>query len=148
HLGNVNLVIFFVFFVGTLVGIGVPIAFCFGAATLSFLALTTTIPLPVVINRMSEGVSNVILLAVPLLVLLGAFMTNAGIASRLVNAIAALVGHIRGGLGVVLIFAMYLVSGISGSKSADMAAVAPVLFPEMKRRGMPLGELVALLNTS
>ena len=148
HLGNINLVLFFVVLVGALVAMGVPIAFCFGTGTLSFLALTTTVPLPVVINRMIEGISNVILLAVPLFILLGVLMTNAGIALRLVNAIASVVGHIRGGLGVVLIFAMYLVSGISGSKAADMAAVAPVLFPEMRRRGMPLGELVALLNAS
>lgn len=147
-LGNLNLILFFVVFVGALVAIGVPIAFSFGTGTLSFLALTTTIPLPVVINRMIEGISNSILLAVPLFILLGLLMTNSGIAARLVNAIASVVGHIRGGLGVVLIFAMYLVSGISGSKAADMAAVAPVLFPEMRRRGMPLGELVALLNSS
>src|SRR5205807_6426584 len=43
---------------------------------------------------------------------------------------------------------MYLVSGISGSKAADMAAVAPVLFPEMIRRGAKPGDLVALLSTT
>lgn len=148
QLGNLNLVLFFVVFVGALIAIGVPIAFCFGAGTLSFLAITTTVPLPVVVNRMEEGISNIVLLAIPLFVLLGLLMTNAGIAVRLVNAIASVVGHLRGGLGIVLIFAMYLVSGISGSKSADMAAVAPVLFPEMRRRGMILGELVSLLNAS
>ncbi len=147
-LGSLNLILFFVVFVGALVAIGVPIAFCFGVGTLSYLALTTSVPLPVVINRMSEGISNVVLLAIPLFVLLGLFMANAGIAVRLVNAIGSLVGHLRGGLGIVLIFGMYLVSGISGSKSADMAAVAPVLFPEMRRRGMALSELVALLNAS
>ena len=51
----------------------------------------------------------------------------------------------RGGLSFVLIGAMYLVSGISGSKAADMAAVAPVLFPEMEARGARRGDLVALL---
>ena len=51
----------------------------------------------------------------------------------------------RGGLSYVLVGAMYLVSGISGSKAADMAAVAPALFPEMKRRGANEGDLVALL---
>ncbi|HEU0081285.1 MAG TPA: TRAP transporter large permease, partial [Bradyrhizobium sp.] len=54
-------------------------------------------------------------------------------------------GHVRGGLHYVLVGAMYLVSGISGSKAADMAAVAPVLFPEMKTRGARPGDLVALL---
>src|ERR1035438_9786060 len=52
------------------------------------------------------------------------------------------------GLSYVLLGAMYLVSGISGSKAADMAAVAPVLFPEMRRRGANSGELVALLAAS
>jgi len=147
-LGNFNLIVFFVVLVGALVAIGVPIAFCFGFATLSFLALTTTIPLPVVVERMDGGISNEVLIAVPLFVLLGGFMTGAGIGARLVQAIAGVVGHLRGGLNVVLIFAMYLVSGISGSKTADMAAIAPVLFPEMRRRGIPRGELVALLNAS
>ena len=59
-----------------------------------------------------------------------------------------LLGHVRGGLHYVLVGAMYLVSGISGSKAADMAAVAPVLFPEMKARGAKEGDLVALLATT
>src|SRR5213079_3525080 len=54
-------------------------------------------------------------------------------------------GHVRGGLSYVLVGAMYLVSGISGSKAADMAAIAPALFPEMKKRGAKEGDLVALL---
>src|SRR5262249_61189996 len=48
----------------------------------------------------------------------------------------------------VLVAGMYLVSGISGSKAADMAAVAPVLFPEMKARGAKPGDLVALLSAT
>jgi tripartite ATP-independent transporter DctM subunit len=66
----------------------------------------------------------------------------------MVNFLVALVGHVRGGLSHVLLGAMYLVSGISGSKAADMAAVAPVLFPEMQRRGQHPGELASLLATS
>ena len=66
----------------------------------------------------------------------------------MVNFLAALVGHRRGGLSYVLIAAMYLISGISGSKAADQAAVAPVLLPEMRRRGVPPGELAALLAAS
>jgi tripartite ATP-independent transporter DctM subunit len=66
----------------------------------------------------------------------------------MVDFLAKLLGHVRGGLSYVLLGAMYLVSGISGSKAADMAAVAPVLFPEMRRRGAKPGELVALLASS
>jgi len=147
-LGNVNLLLFFVFLVGACVAIGIPIAFAFGFGTLSYLGLTTTVPLSTVVDRMDEGISSLILLAIPLFIVLGLLMGNAGIAKRLVNALASLVGHLRGGLGFVLVFAMYLVSGISGAKAADMAAVAPVLFPEMERRGTPRPELVALLASS
>lgn len=147
-LGNVNLLIFFVFLVSIFIAIGVPIAFSFGFATLSYLALTTTVPLNTVVGRMDEGVSNLVLLAVPLFVLLGLLMEIAGIAKRLVDAIAAVIGHVRGGLGIVLLGAMYLVSGISGSKAADMAAIAPVLFPEMERRGQKRSEMISLLSAS
>jgi tripartite ATP-independent transporter DctM subunit len=68
-----------------------------------------------------------------------------GMARAMVSFLASLLGHVRGGLHYVLLGAMYLVSGISGSKAADMAAVAPVLFPEMKQRGAKPGDLVALL---
>jgi tripartite ATP-independent transporter DctM subunit len=147
-MGNYNLVIFFVLLVGVLVALGVPIAFGFGLSTLAYLAFTTQIPLTVVISRMDAGMSGLILLAVPLFVFLGLMMEMAGLARALVDFIAALLGHVRGGLAYVLLGAMYLVSGISGSKAADMAAVAPVLFPEMKRRGAQPGELVALLAAS
>jgi tripartite ATP-independent transporter DctM subunit len=147
-LGNVNLLVFFVLLVGACVAIGIPIAFAFGFGTLSYLALTTNVPLSTVVDRMDEGISSLILLAIPLFIVLGLLMGSAGIAKRLVNALASVVGHLRGGLGYVLVFAMYLVSGISGAKAADMAAVAPVLFPEMERRGTPREELVALLASS
>ena len=147
-LGNLNLIIFFVLLVGACVIIGIPIAFAFGVGTLSYLAVTTHVPLSTVAERMNEGVSNIVLLAVPLFVFLGLLMETAGIARRLVEALASLVGHVRGGLSIVLVAAMYLVSGVSGSKIADMAAVAPVLFPDMERRGQKRSSMIALLATS
>ncbi|MBC5811586.1 MAG: TRAP transporter large permease subunit [Candidatus Eremiobacteraeota bacterium] len=147
-LGNWNLVLFFVVLVGAFITIGVPIAFAFGVGTLSYLALATSVPVSTISGRMDEGIGNLVLLAVPLFVLLGLLMENAGIAKRLVDFIASFIAHVRGGLGIVLLFAMYLVSGISGSKAADMAAVAPVLFPEMERRGQERSEMIALLASS
>jgi tripartite ATP-independent transporter DctM subunit len=147
-LGNIDLVLFFVLVVGVALAIGIPISFSFGIGAVSYLLFATRIPLSIAVGRMNEGVSNIILLAVPLFVLLGLLLEATGVARRLVAALASLVGHFRGGLNVVLIAAMYLVSGISGSKSADMAAVAPVLFPEMERRGYKRSEMIALLATS
>jgi tripartite ATP-independent transporter DctM subunit len=144
-LGNINLVIFFVGVAGFCVFAGVPIAFGFGLAIFGYLALTTRTPLMVLVGRMDEGMSHIILLSVPLFVFLGLLIEMTGMARAMVAFLASLLGHIRGGLHYVLVGAMYLVSGISGSKAADMAAVAPVLFPEMKQRGAKPGDLVALL---
>jgi tripartite ATP-independent transporter DctM subunit len=144
-LGNINLVIFFVGVAGFCVFSGVPIAFAFGLAIFGYLALTTRTPLMVLVGRMDEGMSHLILLAVPLFVFLGLLIEMTGMARAMVAFLASLLGHVRGGLHYVLVGAMYLVSGISGSKAADMAAVAPVLFPEMKARGAKPGDLVALL---
>ncbi len=144
-LGNLNLIIFFVGVAGFCVFAGVPIAFGFGLAVFGYLALTTHTPLMVLVGRMDEGMSHLILLAVPLFVFLGLLIEMTGMARAMVAFLASLLGHVRGGLHYVLLGAMYLVSGISGSKAADMAAVAPVLFPEMKQRGAKPGDLVALL---
>jgi len=144
-LGNLNLVIFFVGVAGFCVFAGVPIAFGFGLAIFGYLALTTRTPVMVLIGRMDEGMSHLILLSVPLFVFLGLLIEMTGMARAMVAFLASLLGHVRGGLHYVLVGAMYLVSGISGAKAADMAAVAPVLFPEMKQRGARPGDLVALL---
>ncbi|HEY0297517.1 MAG TPA: TRAP transporter large permease subunit [Bordetella sp.] len=147
-LGNINLLIFFVGVVAAAVFAGVPIAFAFGLATFGHLALTTDVPMMIVVSRMDEGMSHLILLAVPLFVFLGLLIEMTDMARRMVAFLASLLGHVRGGLSYVLIGAMYLVSGISGAKAADMAAVAPVLFPEMQKRGANEGELVALLSAT
>jgi tripartite ATP-independent transporter DctM subunit len=147
-LGNVNLLIFFVGLVALCVACAVPIAFAFGVSTLCYLALTTNTPLTVIVGRMDEGMSGLVLLSVPLFVFLGLLIEMTGVAKAMVDFLASLLGHVRGGLAYVLLGAMYLVSGISGSKAADMAAVAPALFPEMKRRGADDGRLIALLASS
>ncbi|MBB4380367.1 tripartite ATP-independent transporter DctM subunit [Bradyrhizobium sp. SBR1B] len=144
-LGNANLIVFFVVVVACAVFTGVPIAFSFGLATFGYLMLTTRTPPLIIVGRIDEGVSHLILLSVPLFVFLGQLIEMTGMARAMVAFLASLLGHVRGGLLYVLVGAMYLVSGISGSKAADMAAVAPVLFPEMKRRGAKEGDLVALL---
>ena len=144
-LGRLNLLVFFVGVAGGSVLAGIPIAFAFGLGTFGYLALTTFTPLTVVVGRIDEGMSHLILLAVPLFVFLGLLIEMTGMARAMVAFLGSLLGHVKGGLSYVLIGAMYLVSGISGAKAADMAAIAPALFPEMKARGADEGDLVALL---
>ncbi|MBW9089566.1 TRAP transporter large permease subunit [Rhizobium wenxiniae] len=147
YFGNWNIVIFLVFGVGLLLAMGVPIAFCFGLGALSFLTFTTSMPTFVIIGRMDEGMSSIILLSVPIFVLLGCVLDATGMGKAIVEVLASLLGHVKAGMSYVLLGSMFLVSGISGSKVSDMATVAPALFPEMKRRGHKPPEMIALLAT-
>ncbi|SHF26456.1 TRAP transporter, DctM subunit [Acidocella aminolytica 101 = DSM 11237] len=148
NIDNGSLVVFFVGMVSVCIFCGVPIVFSFGLATAAYIFYTSSIPLNVIISQMNQGMSAIELLAVPMFVVLGLLLEMTGLARALINLLNALVGHRRGGLSYSLIGAMYLIAGISGSKAADQAAIAPVLVPEMKRRGAHPGDLVALLAAS
>jgi tripartite ATP-independent transporter DctM subunit len=146
-IGKANIVIFLAVIPAVCLIIGVPIAFCFGVGTLTFLFFTTNLPLSVVVGRMDEGMSSLILLSVPVFVFLGCILDATGMGKAIVDFVASLFGHVRAGMSYVLLGSLYLVSGISGSKVSDMATVAPALFPEMRRRGNEPREMVALLAT-
>jgi len=146
-LGNLNIPIFLIGFVAVCLVAGVPIAFCFGVGTLCFLAFSTSIPLEVVVNRMDEGMSSLVLVSVPIFVLLGCVLDATGMGKAIIDFLASLVGHVKAGMSYVLLGSLFIVSGISGSKVSDMATVAPALFPEMKRRGHKPREMIALLAT-
>src|SRR6185312_7880623 len=120
-LGRLNLLIFFFGVVAAAVFAGAPIAVAFGLSTLGYLALSTHVPLSVLIARMDTGMSHPVLLSVPLFVFLGLLIEMTGMARVMVQFLANLLGHLRGGMSFVLVGAMYLISGISGSKAADMA---------------------------
>lgn len=147
RLGTVNIVIFLIGFVAVCLAAGVPIAFCFAAGAISYLAFTTQVPLLVVVGRMDEGISSLVLVSVPIFVLLGCVLDATGMGKAIVDFLASLLGHVKAGMSYVLLGSLFIVSGISGSKVSDMATVAPALFPEMKRRGHQAPEMVALLAT-
>jgi len=146
-LGYLNILIFLVGVAALCLVLGVPIAFCFGMGTIGFLAFTTHVPMIVMIGRMDEGMSSLILLSVPIFVLLGCILDATGMGKAIVDFMASLLGHVKAGMSYVLLGSLFLVSGISGSKVSDMATVAPALFPEMKRRGHKPKEMIALLAT-
>ncbi|PZU92936.1 MAG: hypothetical protein DI527_08125 [Chelatococcus sp.] len=146
-LGYFNILIFLIGVVALCLIAGVPIAFCFGMGTLCFLVFSTNVPVLVMVGRMDEGMSSIILLSVPIFVLLGCILDATGMGKAIVDFLASMLGHVRAGMSYVLLGSLFLVSGISGSKVSDMATVAPALFPEMKRRGYQPKELIALLAT-
>jgi tripartite ATP-independent transporter DctM subunit len=147
-LGSANLLVHFVGLGGLCMLIGLPIAFSFGIGAMSYVLLSTNAPLSIVPARMEAGMAHILLLSVPLFIALGAMLDITGMARRMVEFLAALLGHVKAGLSYVLVGGMVLVSGISGSKAADMAAIAPVLLPAMRKRGTKDGEMIALLAAS
>lgn len=120
------------FFVAILAG--VPVGFVLLLATATYLWGTGAASLVVLPQTMVNGTGNFILLAVPFFILAGLVMERGGISVRLVQFIHALVGHMRGGLLQVTVGSMYLVSGLSGSKPADVAAVGTVMRDELTER--------------
>lgn len=146
-IGNWNLPIWLGLLVAVLLCVGVPIAFCFALGTLAYLTFASHAPIFVMMGRIDEGMSSLILLSVPVFVLLGCILDATGMGKAIVNFLASLLGHVKAGMSYVLLGSMFLVSGISGSKVSDMATVAPALFPEMRRRGHSAPEMTALLAT-
>lgn len=123
---------------------GVPIAFAFGACSIFYLLVTGSAPLGVMASEVEQGTSSIILLAVPLFVLLGGLLTVTRLAPAMMRFLSDLFGQVKGGLFYVLIGGILLVSGISGAKTADLAAVAPIVVPEMKRQKVDEGHILAV----
>jgi tripartite ATP-independent transporter DctM subunit len=113
---------------------GVPIGFALLLSSL-LVIWVEGLPTVVVIQQMFNGINTFTLLALPFFFLAGNVMTQGGISERLVTLAMALVGHLRGGLAHVNVVVGMLLSGVSGSSTADAAALSTVFTPAMKRRG-------------
>ena len=131
----------------TLAG-GLPIGFALALAALIFIWAEGTLPGVIFAQQMARGIDNFVLLAIPFFILVGYLMEANGMSVRLIELLQRLVGRMRGGLNVVMVTAMVLFSGISGSKMADVAAVGAVLVPASRKSGQNPGSTVALLAAS
>jgi tripartite ATP-independent transporter DctM subunit len=134
-------------FVLTLAG-GLPIGFALALAALIFIWVEGSLPGVIFAQQMARGIDNFVLLAIPFFILVGYLMEANGMSVRLIELLQHLVGRMRGGLNVVMVSAMVLFSGISGSKMADVAAVGAVLIPASRKSGQNPGSSVALLAAS
>jgi tripartite ATP-independent transporter DctM subunit len=125
--------------------LGVPVAFVLMFASWMFLYASGAAPIVTLALTLRSGIGNFVLLAIPFFIFAGLIMDRGGIGVRIVDAIRAWIGHVRGGLLQVLIVGIYIVSGLSGSKSADMAAVGVPMLPSLRRAGYKPGEIVSVL---
>ena len=125
------LVMMLVFAFGVI--IGTPVAFALAIGALSAFVFEG-LPLIVAFQRIVSGINIFSLLAIPFFIFAGELMYHGGIAQRLVRFASSAVGAVRGGLGVVNVFASMLFGGISGSAVADVSALGSILIPVMKEK--------------
>jgi tripartite ATP-independent transporter DctM subunit len=130
------MVVVFLVALFTLFGLGTPVAFGIGLASLAIFLLKG-LPLVAVAQRMIGGLDNFPILAVPFSLLAGALMNTGGVTRRLIELASAMVGHIRGGLAHVVIVANMIMAGMSGSAVADASGTGTILIPAMTRSGYP-----------
>ena len=128
--------------------IGVPVAFAVGSAGFVGALIASPAALATAVQQMLHQVDSFVLLSFPLFILAGALMETGGIARRLVDLAIALVGWIRGGLGMAVVVAEYVFSGISGSTVADVSAVASTTIPSMVRAGYTREQSVAIVSSA
>jgi tripartite ATP-independent transporter DctM subunit len=96
-------------------------------------------------QKLIEGADSYPLLAIPFFIFAGELMNKGGISKHIVNFALALVGHIRGGLGLVAIFASIVMAAISGSAAADAAALGSILIPMMRNAGYDVPRSAGLI---
>jgi TRAP-type transport system large permease protein len=141
----------FVFSLLGAMALGMPIAYALlvcGVCLMAFLAFNGTIAafdVQILAQRFVDGADNFPLLAVPFFLLAGEFMNAGGLSKRIVNMGVAWVGHFRGGLGYVAVFAAIIMASLSGSAVADTAALAAILIPMMRAAGYDVGRSAGLV---
>jgi tripartite ATP-independent transporter DctM subunit len=142
------LVITLVCVVIILMAINTPISIAIGSACLVYLLARGNIQLLIAPIMIIGGMDSFVLLAVPLFILVGDLMNTGGITTRLVNFARALVGHVRGSLGISTVLGEYIFSGISGASVADVSAMGSLLIPAMKRGGYRPEQAVSIVASA
>ncbi len=124
---------------------GTPIAVVLSLGGVLYFVITGQAPLVVVPAAYQAGIGSFVLLSIPFFMIAGALMDVTGMAARLIDMVEEWIGHWRGGLLLAEVVAMYIVSGMSGSKGADMATVGGIMKGPLRSRGYPPPESVAVL---
>jgi tripartite ATP-independent transporter DctM subunit len=127
---------------------GVPIAFVLAASGELYIFYTGSVPKTTGAINMSAATNSFVLVAIPFFILAGLLMTHAGLSARLASVAEAALTRVPGSLQHVVVVTMYLFSGLSGSKIADVAAVGSTMDGPMRAAGYPPSETAAVLSAS
>jgi len=118
--------------------VGIPISIGLAMACVAFMWWTGTMSLMLAFpQKMLAGIDQFVLLAIPLFVLAGSLMSRSGITDKIVVFARSLVGHVPGGLSLANVLGCMLFGGISGSATAEAAAMGSVMIPAMEKEGYP-----------
>ncbi|MGK6314732.1 TRAP transporter large permease subunit [Neorhizobium sp. DT-125] len=138
-------------FVGSLCGamlLGIPVAFSLLICGVVLMIHLDIFDVQILAENVLDGANNYPLMALPFFVLAGEIMNAGGVSKRIVAVAIAAVGHFRGGLGYVAVFAALILAAISGSAIADCAALAAVVIPLMRRSGYPVPLSAGLISSA
>ncbi|HTV72250.1 MAG TPA: TRAP transporter large permease subunit [Candidatus Acidoferrales bacterium] len=147
-LGFGSLSVFFIGLLGVCIAIGVPIAYCLGIAVIAYLSTIAGLPLDVVVTHFDEALRPTALTAVPLFIVLAFVVQMSGMLDAMVAAVRAAVGPFAGGCAYGLLITVSWAASITGFRVIDAAALHPLLFPEIRRRGGGEREMAAVLCAS
>ena len=128
--------------------IGIPLAFSMGMASVVGILLQGKAPLIVLAQKAFSGNDSFLFLCIPMFILAGMLMDEAGISRALVKLAESLVGFLRGGLAMVVILSEMLFSGVSGAVTADTAAIGSLLIPPMVEAGYGRERATAILSAA
>ena len=141
------MILLFVFL--ALLALNVPVAFCIGLASLATIASLADVPAAAMTaQRLAKGIESFPLLAIPFFVLAGVLMGEGGMARRLMDLAAALVGRLPGGLAYVNTLTCMLFGSVSGSAAAAVSSIGGFMIPQMEAKGYRREFAVALTATS
>ena len=135
-------------FVASLLGamaLGMPLAFSLLVSGVALMLHLDSFDTQIVSQNLINGADNFPLMAVPFFMLAGELMNAGGMSRRIVNSAMVWVGHFRGGLGYVAVFAAIIMASLSGSAVADTAALAAVLMPMMRKAGYRMDRSAGLI---
>ncbi len=125
--------------------LGMPIAFALGIGSSFSLLSDSTLPMVLAPQRMFTALDSWPIMAIPLFMLAGELMDKGGISRRIVDFSGACFGFVKGSLGMVSVMASMIFAGVSGSSTADTAAVGSIMMPAMKKKGYDMDFATALI---
>ncbi|MDR3346339.1 MAG: TRAP transporter large permease subunit [Campylobacteraceae bacterium] len=127
---------------------GVPVAVALGASTMIVAVLFTTLDPMGLTMHVFDGLNSYTLMAIPMFILAGSFLSKGSAALRIVNFARSLVGHMPGGLPISAIFACMIFAAVSGSSPATVVAIGSVMYGAIKEAGYPASYAIGTIATS